>query len=244
MSSNEHREDCTELESNLSTIQEKAEKNVYCISGLGADRRVFNKLKLQGYQPVHLDWLSPQKRENLTDYAKRLAAKISEEQPILIGLSFGGIVAIEIAKHISVRQIILISSVKTRAEIPFYFRLFRTLPLHRLIPFKSLLWIAYRLLDWFFSLETLEERKLLKAILKDTDAQFLKWAIDRLIFWQNETIADNICHLHGRCDRIFPLAYVKPNIIIEKGGHFMIFNRANEISQLLISVWRDQNQQS
>ena len=216
--------------------EKKADKNIYCISGLGADKRVFTKLQFKGYNPVHIEWLPPSEKETLTDYAKRLAAEITDENPILIGLSFGGIVAVEIAKQIPTEKVILISSAKTAAEVPWYFRMFRWFPIHWLIPFKSLLWAVYWLINWFFGLETIEERQLLKAILVDTDAVFLKWAINCVVVWQNEINLDCIHHLHGTSDRIFPIAFVAPNVAIERGGHFMIMNRAETISQIIDSI--------
>lgn len=215
------------------SIPEKAEKNIYCISGLGADRRVFNKLQFKGYQPVHINWLAPYKQEKLADYAKRLAAEITDEESILIGLSFGGIVAVEIAKQIAVDKVILISSVKSSQETPWYFKIFRWLPVHLLIPFKNLLWAVYWLISWFFSLENQAEKKLLKAILVDTDAQFLKWAINQVVYWNNQIIPDRIFHLHGTSDRIFPLKFIQPDLTIEGGGHFMIMNRAERVSQII-----------
>ena len=233
MSSNFKPDNLNKSQSNLLTEEKKAQKRIYCISGLGADQRVFSELKFKGYQLVYLDWLPPNKRESLADYAQRLAANIEDQEPILIGLSFGGMVATEIAKQIEVKKAILISTIKITPENPWYFRAFSWLPIHRLIPFKSLLWLVYWLINWFFSLETTEERKLLKAILIDTDAKFLKWAINQAILWQNEIIPDNIYHIHGTGDRIFPLTFVEPDITIDKGGHFMIMNRANKISQII-----------
>lgn len=208
-------------------------KRIYFISGLGADKRVFKRLKFEGYQAIHLNWLAPNKQEKLADYARRLAEEIDDLEPILIGLSFGGIVALEIAKQISAKQVILVSSAKHTQEVPWYFRLLSWFPLHILIPFKSLLWAVYWLINWLFSLETPAERKLLKAILKDTDAKFLRWAINQVVYWRNEIIPDNIYHIHGRSDRIFPITFVEPDEIIEKGGHLMIMNRADEISQII-----------
>ena len=102
-----------------------------------------------------------------------------------------------------------------------------------LIPFKSLLWVVYWLINWFFGLETKKEKKLLKTILIDTDVKFLKWAINRVVYWRNKTVPDHIYHLHGTSDRIFPINFVEPDVTIEQGGHFMIMNRADKISQII-----------
>lgn len=223
-------------ERKLATLTERAEKNIYFISGLGADERVFRKLKFKGYRPVHIHWLEPERGESLSSYACRLSKQISSDRPILVGLSFGGLITIELAKQIDVEQAILISSAKTTAEIPFYYKIFRWFPLHRIFPFKTFLWAVYWFAYWVFSAETVEERKLLKAILLDTDAHFLKWALHRVVVWQNYTIPDSLHHIHGLRDRIFPMRWIKPDLIIEQAGHLMVFNRASQVSKLITQI--------
>jgi len=215
---------------------EKIPKNIYCVSGLGADSRVFQKLTFQDYQLVHICWEKPEKHENISDYAKRLTKQITSECPILIGLSFGGIVAVEIAKQIATEKIILISSTKNQTEVPIYFQVFRWLPLHYIFPAKLLLWLGQLFAIWFFSLETKEERKLLKKILFDTNAKFMKWAIDQVINWKNEQIPNNLFHIHGENDRIFPFSFVHEDFSVVKGGHFMIMNKAEYISKLIQNI--------
>ena len=211
-------------------------KDIYCVSGLGADERVFQKLKFEGYQPVHIRWIEPENNENIADYAKRLATQINSDRPILIGLSFGGIIAVEIAKQICPEKVVLISSTKNQQEVPFYFKMFRWLPVHRLIPAKIMLWFGQLLAAWFFSLETLAERKLFKAILLDTDAKFMKWAIHQVVVWKNELIPENTYHIHGESDRIFPYRFVREDFGVAEGGHFMIMNQAEKISNLIQEI--------
>jgi pimeloyl-ACP methyl ester carboxylesterase len=215
---------------------ENALKDIYFFSGLGADERVFRLLKFEGYQPVHIHWLDPQRGEPIADYAKRLVAQIQSDRPTIVGLSFGGMIAVEIAKHIEVEQVIIISSAKTKAEIPFYFKLFRWLPIHRVFPFKSLLWAEYWLGYWIFSVDSLDQRQLLRSILQDTDAHFLKWALHQVVIWSNEFVPENLCHLHGSSDRVFPIRFVAPDFTVEKGGHLMILNRAGQISTVLRKI--------
>ncbi|MBV9389636.1 MAG: alpha/beta hydrolase [Chroococcidiopsidaceae cyanobacterium CP_BM_ER_R8_30] len=230
-----------EIESAIQQLQEleqleKKLKDIYLISGLGADERVFQLLKFKGYQPVHIRWLEPERGEPIEQYAKRLTAQISSSRPIIVGLSFGGIIAVEIAKQLEVEKVIVISSAKNRGEIPPYFKMLRWFPIQRVFPFKSLLWMSYWLAYWFFSLETIAERQLLKAILLDTNARFIKWATHKVVTWKNETIPENLHHIHGLSDRIFSIRFVKPHFTVEKGGHFMIMNRAEQISTLLEQI--------
>jgi pimeloyl-ACP methyl ester carboxylesterase len=211
-------------------------KDIYCVSGLGADERVFQKLKFEGYQPVHIKWVEPESGESIADYAQRLATQIKVERPILIGLSFGGIIAVEIAKHIATEKIILISSTKNQQEVPFYFRIFRWLPIYLLLPAKFMLWLGQLIASWFFSLRTIDDRKLFKAILFDTNARFMKWAIHQVVIWKNEIIPDNLYHIHGECDRIFPYLFVREDFNVKGGGHLMIISQAEYISNLIQKI--------
>ena len=138
--------------------------------------------------------------------------------------------AIEIAKLIDTEKVILISSVKTRFDLPFYLRFAGSLPLHRHIPiglFKTVNPLTY----WFFGTKKSDERELLKAIITDTDSQFLKWAIACILTWNNEHVLTNLIHIHGSHDRIFP--FRTANFKIADGGHLMIVDKADKITTIL-----------
>jgi pimeloyl-ACP methyl ester carboxylesterase len=216
----------------------KAQPNreIYFISGLGADERVFQNLQLEGFRPIHIQWESPQRGETLDHYAGRLLAQVTTEHPILVGLSFGGLVAVEMAKQSQPAQVVLLSSASTADEIPVYFKLFRWLPIHLILPFKRMLWAVYWFLFWLFGLGTQAERNLLRQILLDTDARFMKWAMHRVVTWRNGQVPDRLVQVHGGCDRIFPSRNLNPDILLEDGGHFMVMNRARRLSAILMNL--------
>ena len=138
-------------------------KEIYIFSGLGADQRVFQKIDFSGFNPVFIKWKIPLENESTASYANRLTEQITNERPILIGLSFGGIMAVEVAKLIKAEKIILIASVKTKNDIPFYYRLAGLLRIHKIIPVKFFKKNNF-LTNWFFGVENAEEKKLLKRI--------------------------------------------------------------------------------
>jgi len=72
---------------------------------LGADEKAFSHLKIDGFNLVFIPWLMPDKNEPISKYAKRMAISITDKEPVLIGLSFGGIMCIEIARMIPVKKI-------------------------------------------------------------------------------------------------------------------------------------------
>lgn len=215
------------------SIEESKLKPIYFVSGLGADERIFQWLRYDNFRPVHIKWIPPEKGEPIESYAKRLSEQIEDKKPVIVGLSFGGMIAVEMAKQVSSEKVVLLSSVKKSAEVPFYFKIFRAFPIHRIFPFKSVLWAVYWLANWLFGPEGKEEKALLKTVLKETDPHFLKWALHKVVVWKNKDVPDNLVHIHGSRDRIFPFRFVSPNYTVEGCGHLMVMNRAEEISNLL-----------
>jgi pimeloyl-ACP methyl ester carboxylesterase len=207
-------------------------KYLYIFSGLGADERVFQQLDFSGFSTTFIKWIVPEDNETIEQYATRLIDQITTKNPTLIGLSFGGLIAVEVAKQIHTEKVILIASAKTKNEIPFYFRFAGQLKLHRLLPLR-LLKSSNLIKNWFFGTSSMFEKQLLKQILMDTDPTFLWWAIDKVARWTNQTQTKNLFHIHGTSDRILPLSFVKCNTIIKNGGHLMTLNKADELNQIL-----------
>jgi pimeloyl-ACP methyl ester carboxylesterase len=208
------------------------DKIIHIFSGLGADERVFCKLDFSGFEVVFIRWITPERRETIEHYARRLSAQIKTANPVLIGLSFGGIMAVEVAKLMPTRKVILLSSAKNRREIPFYYRLPGALKLHKCLPlccFKT----PNPVTDWFFGAQTPEDKALLAAVLKDTDPVFLAWAMDKIARWSNTQSPANLIHIHGARDRILPIRHVSADVIVEQGGHLMALNQARTLSEIL-----------
>lgn len=108
---------------------------VYLISGLGADERVFKFLSLPQIDAKPIFWEKTDKAETISQYCKKLLKQIDlDSEIILIGVSFGGIVAQEIAKLVPVKKIIIVSSVKSPSEFSFPLRFARATQIHRIIP--------------------------------------------------------------------------------------------------------------
>lgn len=207
-------------------------KELYLFSGLGADERAFSLLDFSNSAPTFIKWIPPLEKEPIEDYATRLLDQIKTKKPILIGLSFGGLMAVEVAKQIETEKVILISSAKTKFEIPFYFRFSGQLRLHKFLP-TNLLKASNFITNWFFGATSKFEKQLLKEILRDTDPTFLIWAIEQLTHWKNQTKPKNIVHIHGTADRILPLCFVERAKIIKNGGHLMTLSKSKEMNIVL-----------
>jgi pimeloyl-ACP methyl ester carboxylesterase len=208
---------------------------IYFISGLGTDERVFKCLNLPDIVPRYIVWEVPAEKETLHHYCRKLIGQIDvSEKVILVGVSFGGIVAQEIAKIIPVEKLIIISSIKSVNEFNWQLKAVRILRLYRMVPSRLLKWLNQITGNFYFSVENQEQSEMLAQIIADTNRHFIKWAITEIMLWENEKPVGGIIHIHGTNDRIFPVNNIENYISIPGAGHFMIVNRASLISELLI----------
>ena len=194
---------------------------------------MFQNFSFEGFEVVHIDWILPLDNETLQNYALRISENISDENSILIGLSFGGILSVEISKIKKFKKVFLLSSAKTKFEIPFYYRFLGKLNLLRIIP-SSILKRVNSLTYLVFGAKTNFEKNLLKDIIRNTDKHFLKWSLHQIINWENIVFSENIIHIHGNKDVILPHKYLKYNYLIENGTHFMTLNQSEKIEQIIL----------
>ncbi len=206
---------------------------VYFISGLAADRRVFKHIRLpEGYEIVHLDWLPPHAKETLYDYAMRMSEGIDTSRPFgLLGLSFGGMLVVEIAQKYAPEKMILISSVPAYRQLPGYFHFAGRLGLQKLIPVALVKKAS--LMKRLFTAETSEDKEMLRSLIRDSDNHFIYWAMDAILRWRGEGTSLSYIHIHGTRDEVLPIRFTKPTHRISKAGHLMIMNRAEEVNQII-----------
>jgi len=204
---------------------------LYCLSGLGVDERAFRNLNLPEFELIHIPWIHPLSNESLADYSKRLFDEsIIDDDSNLLGVSFGGMVAMEFAKIKQPKNLFLISTIHSRKELPTLFKIGGWMRLHKIVPSK-LLTSANFISYYLFGVKQKEDRSLLKEILRDTDPKFLKWAMSAILTWTNTESAGY--NIHGTNDKILPLKR-SVDVSIHDGGHFMIVTKADEISAVIM----------
>lgn len=209
--------------------------HIYCISGFGADERVFSKINFEGNEVHFIPWVNPLKNETIESYANRMNERIHHVNPILLGLSFGGIMCIEIAKIITTGKVIIISSIKTFHEMPTWMRLIGKMKLDKIFPLKTFRFIE-PIENYNLGIENPDELKLVHEYRKNIGQQYTNWATHRIINWQNEWVPANLSHIHGGKDHIFPIKNIKPDYIIADGGHFMIMNRSEKVNAIIDEI--------
>lgn len=199
---------------------------VYFMPGLAASPLIFERIKLPPteFETFLLEWEIPLENESLSAYAQRISEKIAHENPVLIGVSFGGILVQEMAQFIHARKIIIISSVKSNLEFPKRMMFAKTTKAYKLIPTNMILnlesWAKYS-----FG-ETINQRlKLYKKFLSVRDRGYLDWAIEQVVLWDRTQADKNVIHIHGDADEIFPIKYISDCIVVKGGTHIMILTK-------------------
>jgi pimeloyl-ACP methyl ester carboxylesterase len=209
---------------------------IFLIPGLGADCRIYKNIDLQGHEVVDISWITPDKNDTLASYAQKLIDYYQiEPDDIVIGNSLGGMLAVEIAKKIVLKKVVLISSIKSINEAPWYFDFFRTISVHRMIPAKRLTMVEF-LAEYTFGAMSESDQLLFADMLKNTSPVFMKWAIEAILHWDNQTIPNNVYHITGDKDKVFPYKKIQGATIVKGGTHVMIFNKAKEINSWLKNI--------
>jgi pimeloyl-ACP methyl ester carboxylesterase len=168
--------------------------------------------------------LLPRPKESLKEYSARLCKKVEHENPVLIGVSFGGIIVQEMAQLIQVRRVIIISSVKSEKELPRRMRFARCTKAFKILPTS-----LARYVDAFEKVAVgdfaRKRAKLYKKYLSITDTRYLDWAIEQMVCWERQEPFPGVVHIHGDKDEIFPYRYIDGCITVKGGTHVMIINR-------------------
>lgn len=208
----------------------------YFISGLGAGKKAFQRIKLpESFEPVYLDWIAPEKDESLRNYARRFSSLIKNDDAfVLIGLSFGGMLASEIARLRNPMKTIIISSIGCANELPWYFKRAGRIGLHRAVPIKLLK--AGTIIKNMIGAASKEDKAIIIDYAKFADPALVRWSLHAIVNWDQYQRLPGIIHLHGSKDLMLPLRYTHPDYIIKDGGHLMVFNKADEVNRILNQV--------
>ncbi len=209
--------------------------HLYFVPGLAANTKIFEYINLpeDQFETHFLEWILPNSiEETIESYAKRMCSFITHENPILIGVSFGGVMVQEMSKQLSCKKVIIISSMKSNKELPKRLKFAQKTKAYKLFPTKLVENIEeYEFL--FFGDYLKKRAELYKMYLSIRNSIYLEWAIHNVLHWQQDFELDNIVHIHGNKDEVFPIKHIKNSIEVDKGTHIMILDKAKTISKIL-----------
>ena len=209
--------------------------DIYLVSGLGLDTRVYDGFEWQNANIIPLAWLEPIQNETIDAYALRLSKFIQPNgRPIvLIGYSFGGLIVQELADLVHVEQVIIISSIKNGDERPSLFKLLRWLPLHHLVS-KSIIRLSFPFWADAYGYDTAAKKHLYRDSYPQFSNHYFRWAIEIFVNWKdNDRPIKKLLHIHGTADILLPPSNIKRFLAVPDGKHLMILEKQKAISRLI-----------
>jgi pimeloyl-ACP methyl ester carboxylesterase len=213
----------------------------YFIGGIASDERIFKHQMVAIENAVYLPFPRHDKHDTMDTYVKKFIPLIDTTQPFnLVGNSMGGIMVMELIKHIHPEKVVLISSVKSRKEMPFILTHLKYTNAHKLLPGKG--FIGFIQFGSLFKNEILKVpgmRRLAVSMAKNNDPGFLYWCVNAIVKWKGkEDYRKDIIHIHGTKDEMFPYRNIKNAIPVKGGAHSMLLIQHEEVNRLLAESLR------
>jgi len=215
--------------------------NVYFISGMSANCRVFDHIILpDGFIKNYIEWIIPDREDSLEEYVKKMAGNIDTSSPfVLVGYSLGGIIIQEMNKILNPAKNIIIASIKREDEKPPLHRLGRKIKFADHFPWWSLMdnqkikeWLAY----FVYKIKTDE----MTEYVSYTDPVYTQWCTYQTLYWIVDKPVPNLYHIHGTRDQMFPFKYLKDVYEVKGGDHLMVMKKHKKISAILSGILLDQ----
>lgn len=208
--------------------------HVYLMPGMAASPLIFENIHLPPDRfEVHLlDWFLPDPGMDLKAYARKMCERVDRPDPVLLGVSFGGMLVQEMAKVIHPVKTIIVSSVKSRAELPKRMIFAKYTKIHKLLP-TGLVGNVELLAKYAFGESVTKRLHLYEKYLSLRDRRYIDWSIDQIVNWDQVDPPENLVHIQGERDTVFPLANIKQCIVVKNGTHTMIIHRARWFNENL-----------
>jgi pimeloyl-ACP methyl ester carboxylesterase len=208
----------------------------YFIGGIATDQKLYDYPLLQIPNSVYLPFPQHEAGDTMTSYSSKFISLIDTSRPFnIVANSMGGMMTMELLKHIHPEKVVLISSAKCRKEMPWRLRQLRFSKLHKLLPGKA--FIAgvkhgSRFIKEINKTPGLRETVIQMAMNNSPD--FLYWCVNAIANWPgSDDYRKDIIHIHGTKDTMFPFRNIQNPIPVAGGTHNMLLTRKEEIVALL-----------
>ena len=202
---------------------------LHFIPGIGGTADMFRDYPFPFPARAH-DYPRPPSSEcSFADYARfMIATQGIAAGDVLVGMSLGGMMACEIAKHLPIRKLVLVSSGTQAQHIAPWLR--RLSPLSPHVPFRWLqrLTVPVGLFG--------EVRQRTLRMFKASDPDFLVWGCLNAPRWDGVQGQPDLTQIHGAWDPVFPPRLQRGRLhhVLPRAGHIMLLRQHREIRALLL----------
>jgi pimeloyl-ACP methyl ester carboxylesterase len=201
---------------------------------MAADGRLFRSIRIPEAEIVTPDHAEPMPGETLTQYAARIANGLNiQPSDIIGGISFGGMLAGEIARQRQVAGLILLGGCLQPGRLPGLYRWLERLG--RFIPDSLLSLRSWRpLVHWRFALLTKDAETCLIEMGAGYPAAQIRAFSRMVIDWPGVyDVGCPVLSIHGDSDRIIPMKSAQPDIILKNAGHAFLLTHAAETTSAI-----------
>src|SRR5262249_43234122 len=132
------------------------------------------------------------------------------------------------------KQLIIISSLSSCNELPWYFKWAGRVGLHKAI--TPAIYKQATILNRFMGAGDREMKAIVYNYVHNIDPEFIRWSLNVIVNWAHTERLQNLVHIHGSNDHLLPCKYVNANYVVEDGGHLMVMNKADDVNRILREV--------
>jgi pimeloyl-ACP methyl ester carboxylesterase len=209
---------------------------IYCFPGQGSDERLFGSIRVDTALFVLkvIEYGTPEESMDMKSFAYSLINRIDTMNPyILLGVSLGGMLCVELNERLNPEKTIIVSSAKNRNELPYMYRFQKKVPLYGLLP-KEFLYEGAKIMQPLVEPDRNKNKETFKSMLSEKDPTYMERTIALIINWERETNTKKIYQIHGTNDRTLPLRFIRnPDFVVENASHMMTLTHGTEISRIL-----------
>lgn len=202
---------------------------LYLLPGMTADCPVYSRLLPLVAGAKIVSFIDPLPNESLVCYAARMAPRFHPDSYIG-GVSFGGILALEISRLVRPKGCILISSVQSPRQLPPWFRIGRAFGGRNCSRLLRVIGDAASLVPG--RIRTSSTIRVAK--LSGFNGAWQRWATSAVLDWQpDDDFGAPMLHIHGDADLTFPLRYVRPDVVVHRGRHALPISHPTETANAI-----------
>ena len=218
----------------ISSSAQMQKKTLYLIPGQGSDYRIYKHFKFDDFDTVHVKYIIPHDNETMKSYAQRLSEQIDTTNRFsIIGVSLGGMLAVELSEFLNPEEVIIISSAKNRNDLPFRYKFMQKVPLNTIFGGGFLRAVAPTA-QIIVEPDSRKERELCVSMLNNKNELFMKRSVNMIVNWERENNQTKITHIHGNNDHTIPIRNVN-NVTfkVKNGSHMMVLTQGETIRNIV-----------
>ena len=202
--------------------------------GLGANKDLDKYHQTIGSKRQWIEWEDPSGVNSVQEYAQRLEHQIRRTDDIFyIGISFGGLVCLEMSRILKPRGIFHLGSLQSAKEISTVIRLFSNFVPSLPSVLFNLSLFPKKLLYYYFGISHGRHRAEFEEMLQGYAPQFVRRLVVLALRYSSlEKYDIPIIRIHGSRDKIVSNPRGKIDFLVN-GGHIISMSNSSEVNEYI-----------